>query len=320
MPNPYTSILVVDDAKFSTTVISKTLKVGGYANVRHAGSALEAITIHDHDPASIVIVDWLMPGMDGIELLHKIRQMDEADNRYTYVIMLTAKDGVDALKHAFEEGVDDFVNKATMTEQLLPRIFAAERLVDNQNRILKQHQDLINANRTLQELCTLDPLTGLGNASQALARTYDTLKYTESRGGATCMLLLEIRDGHSLPRMYRRHAYDEVLVALSRRLRGLVRPLDYVARVSEHRFAVITHQPDIAQCSGQAYRRILDGINLRAFKTSAGFLSLQVGISLAAACAEFGLPDAEQLFRIAENKLPEAHNAGRIVESYFKSN
>ena len=130
-------ILVVDDAKFSTTVITRNLKAGGYTNISHAVCAKDAIIIQQENPASIIIADWLMPEMDGLEMTKRIRQMEEASNRYTYVIMLTARDGIDALKHAFDEGVDDFVNKAAMQQQLLPRVFAAERLVNNQNRLLR---------------------------------------------------------------------------------------------------------------------------------------------------------------------------------------
>src|SRR5690554_5811251 len=135
------SILVVDDARFSAAVIIRALKAAGYQNTLHVESAIDALEMVEQKTISIIIADWLMPEMDGLELTQRIRQLDEAKNRYTYIIMLTARDGIEAMKQAFDEGVDDFINKSAMQQQLLPRIFAAERLVNNQNRLLRDTQE-----------------------------------------------------------------------------------------------------------------------------------------------------------------------------------
>src|SRR5690554_1434041 len=120
------SILVVDDAKFSSAVVGRTLKAAGYTDIRHASSAHAALKLLEERPVAILVADWLMPEMDGLELTRRVRQLDEASNRYTYVILLTAREGVQALQTAFDEGVDDFVNKSAMNDQLLPRVMAAE--------------------------------------------------------------------------------------------------------------------------------------------------------------------------------------------------
>lgn len=318
MANPYTSILVVDDAKFSTTVITRTLNAGGYKNIRRASSANEALAIQEADPASILIVDWLMPNMDGLELTAKIRQNDEAINRYTYIIMLTAKDGVNALQHAFDEGIDDFVNKSAMQEQLLPRVFAAERLVDNQNRLLAQCQSMIEANRQLEEYCTLDPLTGLGNEKTYLARTEDALKHVDSRGGAVSVLLIEIQNFDTLKRQHPPHIFDELIIGASRRIHNLMRPLDAVCRLDNKTFALITQQSDITQVSDKSFKRIQDGVNLRAFKTSTGFHSIQVAISIVSCNSEFGVPTGEELLELCREYLDEAIATGRIVIHYYR--
>lgn len=324
MPSSDLSILVVDDAKFSTTIISRNLQSGGFTNIRHAESAVKAINIQNTEPASIIIADWLMPEMDGLEMTKRIRQMDEANNRYSYIIMLTARDGVDALKHAFDEGVDDFVNKSAMQQQLLPRVYAAERLVNNQNRMLRDVNELLAANRELEQtnqalkgLCTLDSLTGLGNRIYAVNKITDNLKHSEARGGATCFMLLTVRDADSLKKQYPPKIVDELLLGISRRLKGLVRPLDDVARMGEFTFSVVTHQPDINLCVGKSFRRIKDAINHRAFQTSMGFLSLNVDMAISAASADFGLPDSEQLVSLAEEKMQESAQTQRIEHIHY---
>lgn len=319
MANPYTSILVVDDARFSTTVITRTLHAGGYKNIRHASSANEALAIQETDPANIMIVDWLMPNMDGLELTAKVRQNDESMNRYTYIIMLTAKDGVNALQHAFDEGIDDFVNKSAMQEQLLPRVFAAERLVDNQNRLLAQCQSMIEANRELQALSTLDPLTGLGNEQACLSRIKEALAHTESRGGATTVLMVEMQNFESLKRQLPEHTFEELIVRVSRRINTLMRPLDCVCRLNEKTFAIVTQQADITHVSAKTFKRIQDGVNLRAFKTSTGFHSIQVAISIVSCNSEFGVPSNNALIELCREYLDEAIATGRITIHYYRN-
>ncbi|HET8730837.1 MAG TPA: response regulator, partial [Moraxellaceae bacterium] len=119
MPNIDTSILVVDDTKFSSAMVNRVIARAGYQDVRHAHSAATALQMLEERPARILVADWLMPEMDGLELTQRVRQLDEAGNHFTYVILLTAREGVEALAEAFEQGVDDFVNKSNMQDQLL---------------------------------------------------------------------------------------------------------------------------------------------------------------------------------------------------------
>lgn len=318
MPSPDTSILVVDDAKFSTTVITRTLKSDGYSNIHHVGSAKDALKFQENSPASIIIADWLMPEMDGLEMTRHIRQNDEVTNRYTYIIMLTAKDGMEALRHAFEEGIDDFVNKSSMQQQLLPRVFAAERLVDNQNRLLRANQQLLDANRALQTFNTVDTQTGLGNHNYTLQQLKATLNHSDSRGDATCLILLRIKDWDRLIKQHPAHIIDELITGASRRLRNMVRPLDNIAHIDNATFAIITHQPDISLCTAASYRRIYDGINLRAFKTSIGYLSLTANMALASAHRDFGIPDVNSLLNLAHKELEKAGASGTISEGFYR--
>lgn len=306
------SILVVDDAKFSTTVITRCLESGGFSNIRHVDNALQALDLQLESPASIVIADWLMPVMDGLELTKRIRQMDEASNRYTYVVMLTARDGMNALKHAFDEGVDDFVNKSVMQQQLLPRVYAAERLSNNQNRLLRDNQALLKANQTLKGLTTLDPLTGLGNKVYAVNKLSDNLKHTASRGGATCYILITITDVATLQKRLPKPIFNELIVRISRRLKNQLRPLDDVSRTSQFSFSISTHQPDLSHCEANSFRRIKEAINNRAFQTSMGYQSIRVEMSIAASSADDLISNPQMLVVAADQQMRKALKSERI--------
>ena len=122
-------IMVVDDAKFSTAVIARTLTKAGFQDVRYVNNGEQALAALSERPVKLLLSDWLMPKMDGLQLTQQVRKLDESSGRYTYIILLTSREGVETQAQAFDNGVDDFVNKSVMNMQLLPRIFAAERMV-----------------------------------------------------------------------------------------------------------------------------------------------------------------------------------------------
>lgn len=319
MQNTDVSILVVDDAKFSSVMINRVIAGAGYKDIRHANSASDALAKLEERPASIILADWLMPEMDGLELTQKVRQLDESTNHFTYVILLTAKEGVEALQHAFEQGVDDFLNKSVMSEQLLPRLWAAERTSTMNNRLLQENQALVDANAKLKKLSTHDALTGLGNRIYAGRRLQETLKHVASRGGACCYILITISNFEQLRRQHNATIVSQLVVSAARRLRQLVRPLDAVCRVAPNQFAVITHQPDIENCNAASYRRIHDGINLKAYKTAAGYISIKTTLNLAASDSQIKPPQPEELMKLAQERVQVAHDTGLITVDHWQA-
>jgi sigma-B regulation protein RsbU (phosphoserine phosphatase) len=307
------SILIVDDAKFSSAVVRRTLSTGGYSDIRNENSAEQALEALDSRPADIVIADWLMPEFDGLELTQRIRQFDESANHYTYVVLLTGKEGSEALQHAFEQGVDDFINKSVMNEQLLHRVFAAERLVLMQNRLLADNQRLIEANARLKKQGVVDPLTGFGNRGYGLKRLDEALQQAQARGGAACLLIMRVENLHELERDHGEGLVQQVLLGFSRRLKQLVRPMDILARTGTEHFALITHQPDTDRCTPGSFRRLHESLNYRAYKTTAGFMQLEVSIALCAA-GETDDIEAEALLDRAAQGLDESRELGRITE------
>lgn len=312
MPNLDLSILVVDDAKFSSAIITKTLRKAGYHDVRTANNAGDALRMMESRRVSLLIADWLMPEMDGLELAAKVRQLDEMNNHFTYVILLTAREGVEALAEAFDRGVDDFINKSEMAKQLLPRVYAADRLADMQNSLLLANQLLLENNRELMELNAVDIATGLGNQRLARERLTDSLRQLESRGGATSYLLLGVSDWHKLQMQYNPSVLDELASGIARRLRHLTRPLDTVCRIADNQFAVITQFNTLEHCTSHCFKRVHDGVNLKAFKTSAGFISVTAGTGIVALDASQQIPPPQDIERCGLQALHRSQDTGTL--------
>ncbi|MDC0663840.1 GGDEF domain-containing response regulator [Marinobacter sp. SS21] len=314
MPNLDLSILVVDDAKFSSMVVSRALRNAGYRDVRVANDAPAAIKLMEERPVSVLIADWLMPEMDGLELTDRVRQQDEQSNHYTYIVLLTAKESVEALAEAFDRGVDDFVYKSDMSKQLIPRIYAADRIADRQNALLRANTLLMENNRELEASNIIDLETGLCNNRYARERMGKCLRQTEARGGSAAYLLCGIRNWQDLKRQHTPAIISELAVGISRRLSNLIRPMDALCRVGDNQYAVIAHFPHSDQCTTAAFRRIFDGINHKALKTTAGYISVEAGITLCRADAQLGTPSVQEIERAAVQGLMEAYETRRFTE------
>ncbi|WP_322003642.1 response regulator [Marinobacter alexandrii] len=315
MPNLDLPILVVDDAKFSSMVVGRTLRNAGYRDVRIVNNASAALELIEQRPVSVLIADWLMPEMDGLQLTDQVRQQDEQSNHYTYVILLTARESIAALSEAFDRGVDDFIYKSDMTKQLIPRIFAADRMADRQNTLLKANALLVENNRELEATNVIDLETGLGNNLYSRDRLAKILRHAESRGGACAYVLCGIRNWQDLKRKHSPSVMSELAVGIARRLTTLVRPIDSLCRVGDNQYAVIVHFPNSDHCTITAFRRVFDGINHKALKTTAGYISLEAGMVLCKADAEHGTPLVQDVERTAVQGLVDAYETRRFTET-----
>ncbi|WP_418140295.1 response regulator [Marinobacter sp. MA] len=315
MPNLDLPILVVDDAKFSSMVVGRTLRNAGYRDVRIVNNAPEALKLIEQRPVSVLIADWLMPEMDGLELTDQVRQQDEQNNHYTYVILLTARESVEALSEAFDRGVDDFIYKSDMTKQLIPRIFAADRMADRQNTLLRANSLLIENNRELESTNIIDLETGLCNTKYGRERLTKTLRHAESRGGASAYVLCGIRNWQELKRKHPPTVMSELAIGIARRLSTLIRPIDALCRVGDNQFAIIAYFPSSDHCTTTAFRRVFDGINHKALKTTAGYISVEAGMVLCKADAQNGTPSIQDMERAAVQGLVDAYDTRRFTET-----
>jgi adenylate cyclase len=136
-------ILVVDDSPTIRAIAEASLTELNH-NVTVSEDAVDALELLHQYPIQLVILDWMMPGMDGIELASTIRQT--FTDRYTYIIMLTAKDGINDMVVGLESGIDDFMIKPFDKRELSARIKIGERIINLENQ-LRDNLDLMNQSR-----------------------------------------------------------------------------------------------------------------------------------------------------------------------------
>lgn len=128
-------VLVAEDNPIPQKIIASHLEAQGFEVVTTNDGEM-AWTRYDAEPFPIVVSDWLMPGLDGIQLCERIRS--RPDTSYTYFIMLTANTDEKRNYHiAMEKGVDDFLNKPLNRSELSIRLRVAERILNSTSRIEK---------------------------------------------------------------------------------------------------------------------------------------------------------------------------------------
>ena len=305
------SILIVDDLQFSRAVIKSILGKAGFTNLRMADSAQQALEMLNDEKPDIVIADWIMPEMDGLELTDNIRNKDEEENSYTGIILFTAQEGMEHMEEAFNRGVDDYLTKPPNPREMIARIISVARINQLQNMLLESSHELSQMVKHLKEVALSDPLTGIGNRRLLLKELDAHLLSASSRKSGICYAMIDIDHFKRINDTYGHDVGDEILIAFTRRLRRCVRPTDLVTRVGGEEFGVILHYTQQDHFKLGSLERIISTINSRSFQTSAGPLDLTVSIG---ACYYRGggeKPSVKQIMKCADDKLYLAKDAGR---------
>ena len=294
------SILVVDDMKFNCEFIRRALHSEGYTDVRVAESASLALEQLQERHVDVLLADWVMPEMDGLALTDRVRQIDEEHNRYTAVLLLTARDDIDSVIEAFDRGVDDYITKPPNKQELAARVYAA-------GRISMLHNNLLDAVAGMQvqyeQHATIDPLTGLGNHKDALRRFDELLNLVNSRGGGVCCAVVRISRAEELRSKYGKSGYEDLLIKLGKRLARTVRPADLVVRLNDTDFAIGMYFADVEYIKVKNFKRVMQGVNLRPLKSSMGFVTVTVAMGMCCNRSGDRLMGAEQFVQCATEKL-----------------
>ncbi len=141
-------ILIAEDDYVSRLLVKKAVKNIGHEVVEAENGKIAWDKFLEHKP-DMVISDWMMPEMDGIQLCKKIRESGK--KTYSYVILLTAKDKMTDLVEVFEAGADDYIIKPFKPDELRSRIKTGERIVTLEGQHHDMQEELITKNKTLDK-------------------------------------------------------------------------------------------------------------------------------------------------------------------------
>lgn len=225
-------VLVADDSRVYRKLVEHSLSDKRYA-LLFAKSGREALALFSEHQPSIVITDWMMPDLSGIELCEHIRK--QSRQPYTYLIILTGNTEKDKLVIGLAAGADDYLTKPFHREELLARVGVGRRIVE-------LHRQLEAKNLLLEELALTDPLTGLPNRRAiedwATRQLSGALRY----GFSFWVVLADLDHFKAVNDTYGHDAGDSVLKKFSEILKTNSRRSDICGRMGgEEFFFILTH-------------------------------------------------------------------------------
>jgi len=244
--------LIADDDRITTTILSTSLQAFGLdVTVAHDGTdAWDALS--SSPPMALAILDWMMPGVDGIELCRRLRSTPALAG--TYVLMLTARESRLDLVAALDAGADDYMVKPIAPDELRARVQVGLRVATLQARVAERVTELQTARDHLARLASTDALTDL--CSRRSWFEHATAEFSRSRRYARtfCIMVADLDFFKRVNDTFGHDAGDQVLQAFATMLRAECRQSDIVGRIGGEEFALLIPETTLDAASAIADR------------------------------------------------------------------
>jgi two-component system, cell cycle response regulator len=286
-------ILIADDDPVSLLLLESTLAEWGY-QVTAARDGIEAWeALRGALAPPIAVIDWIMPGLDGIEVCRKVRHESEAP--YVYLIMLTGKTEKSDIVQGMEAGADDYLSKPFDEQELQVRLRAGRRIVELQEALRAQ--------------ATRDALTGVWNRGAILEILERELKRSVREGTSVGVVLADIDHFKRINDTLGHLAGDAALSEVATRMGAALRPYDALGRYGGEEFLIVLPGCDPAGTLAVA-ERVRTRISGTPVHSPGGVVA--VTVSLGAATTEhWSNIDSLAVIRLADVALYRAKSEGR---------
>ena len=236
MSNDNFSILIAEDDSVTRMLLGKTLTKEGH-EVVSVENGQKAFDLFKERFFPIVLTDWMMPEMDGLELCRAIRK--EENPGYVFIVLLTAKDSQDDILSGLKAGADDYLTKPFNRAELIARLNTGKRF-------LKQERALRQANEEIKILSVTDPLTGCSNRGCLNKRLPQEIQRAGRYNRPLSIIMCDIDHFKKVNDTYGHQAGDTVLKEFSKRIKDSIRDnVDQLARYGGEEFLVTLPETDL---------------------------------------------------------------------------
>lgn len=304
-------ILAVDDDPVSLKVLEQYLVRDGH-RVARAANGRQALIMALESGPQMVVTDWMMPEMDGLELCKALRRSNEG--RGTYILLLTGREDEDRVIEAFDAGADEYVVKPFNPKILLARVRAGQRMIELREQVERDRQsrdqqmaEMAVLNRRLEAAAMTDVLTKLPNRRFAMRKLEEEVQGALSARSDVSVIMIDIDHFKQVNDQYGHDLGDLVLRETANVLRGTVRKSDDVCRLGGEEFLVICPKSTLAQAAMSA-----DRIRAAVAEHRIGFgFDRNVTVSLGVSSIACGASSVDELLKLADRRVYAAKALGR---------
>lgn len=296
-------ILVIDEDADSREIILEPLRWEHY-DVRGVSSAEEAQKLMETWVPNIIILDWMIPGVSGIQVLQNVQQQ----HPHVSCIFISGNSSTESIIEALDSGADDYIVKPFVPLELLARIRTHFRIRD-------LHAQLLFANERLKELVDIDDLTGLYNMRSLYQRLEFELERGKRFGREVCVIMMDmdyfktVNDGHD-------HLFGSfVLSEVGKIIKANTRNIDIPARYGGDEFLVVLMEVD-QHGALQFCERLRKAIENRTFCNGNDSINLTTSLGFAITTPGEHIT-ARELVRRADHALYESKYAGRNQTKFY---
>jgi two-component system cell cycle response regulator len=292
-------ILIAEDDLISSKILQRNLLNWGYYVVP-ARSGAEAWQALQDEELRMALLDWMMPGMDGIEVCRKIRRRRKY--KYTYIILLSAKDRKQDIIAGLSSGADDYMTKPVNFLELRARLQTGRRIIDLEDKLLV-------VQKQLKDIASRDSLTKLWNRSESTTFLEEELGRGQREGMPTGVILLDLDHFKRINDFYGHDIGDQALLKVVSRVKKKVRKSDKIGRYGGDEIIIV-----LPRCSASEIARIAERLRLsvakKAFKTELDTVPLTISLGCAASDVT-GILSSERFIKAADEALLKAKSQGR---------
>ncbi len=308
-------ILLVEDDPTSLVLVEGLLSNILGHTVFTASNGQQALSLSMEVLPHVVITDWLMPVMSGLELTRSLRATEWGQN--LYIIMLTSIEDEEEIITAFDAGVDDYVTKPINIRAFRARLRAAwhyRKLQESWERDREQLKrfaaELAVTNRKLKHYALTDVLTELPNRRAGMESLSEAWSIASRTDQLMAVMLIDIDHFKRINDNYGHAIGDKVLQEVASSIRNIARKGDTFCRMGGEEFLVVCHNGNTDAKSAVLFAERLRQ-HVKEQKINIDDIQIQTSISIGVALKEAGMKSEDHLVNAADKALYAAKNAGR---------
>ena len=291
-------ILIAEDDSISRMILARVLENLGHEVVAVTDGSQAWQVMQGPDAPRLAIFDWMMPGLDGLQVVGRIRER-ESDRR-PYLIMLTSKTEKEAIVTGLDAGADDYLGKPFDPDELRARIGVGQRMIDLQDALIASRDQV-------RYEATHDPLTGLLNRRAILAQLRKELSRSNRHAERLAVGMCDLDHFKQVNDVHGHQTGDEVLTGFAQILVEGVRSYDSVGRLGGEEFLVIL--PLKGDTNGEAaFGNLCRRVATKGIPTRAGILSISVSIGAVCSTPE---STVDALLEASDQAMYRAKHGGR---------